>query len=186
MRKFFLLRSVLSLSHATITGLREQRGQRIILDETKLRRWQLARLKYKCSITLMSLLEARKDESNVYRMMKSIPIDALRMNITDIYTEFNKQYKGEYSSKVFLHFNFDPDEEHDEKYCSLIIETGFNLYFLLNIFLEAQSLENDEIDIDANQKLDEEQEKKRGNIVSQWAMLISNFLEMTASSFKSN
>jgi len=83
--------------------VRQKRGHGYIVDETKLKKWQLARLKYKCSITLMSLLEARKDYSNVYRMMKSIPMDALRMNITDIFNDFKRQYKGEYSSKVFLH-----------------------------------------------------------------------------------
>lgn len=141
-------------------GLREQRGQRIILYEANLRRWQLARLKYKCSVALMSLLEARKYERNVYRIINLIPSDVFQMHITDIYTEFNKQYKEEYSNKVFFHFNFDPDEEHYEKYYSLIIETGFNLYFLLNIFTEAQSLENNGIDIELHQKLDEEQEGK--------------------------
>lgn len=73
------------------------------LVESDLKKWQWARLKYKCSITLMSLLEARKDESQVYRLMKSLPREVLRKNITDIYMMFNKQYKGDYNNKVFLH-----------------------------------------------------------------------------------
>lgn len=81
--------------------IRKSQGK--VLQETELRKWQLARLKYKCSITLMSLLEARKDTKNIFRMMKSLPIEALKMNICDIYTMFNDQYKGQYNNKVFLH-----------------------------------------------------------------------------------
>ena len=43
----------------------------------------IARLKYKCSITLVSLLEARIDDTIVSRMIKTINIDELKRNIVD-------------------------------------------------------------------------------------------------------
>jgi len=73
--------------------------------DTDLKAWQIAKLKYKCSITLMSLLEARKDNSNVDRMMKSIPIEVLNRNLIDIYRLFKIQYKGEYKESIFQHVN---------------------------------------------------------------------------------
>lgn len=51
-------------------------------------RWMYARLKYKCSITMISLLEARKDNEIVNRMMKSLNIDVLKRNISDIFYLF--------------------------------------------------------------------------------------------------
>ena len=47
-----------------------------------------SRLKYKCSITLLSLLEARKSNDIVVRLMKSLNIDMLRRNIVDIFHMF--------------------------------------------------------------------------------------------------
>jgi len=74
--------------------------------DTGLKKWQLAQLKYKCSITLLSLLEARKDNSNVHRMMKSLPIEVLSRNYIDIFRLFQIQYKGEYKQSIFLHVTF--------------------------------------------------------------------------------
>ena len=47
-----------------------------------------ARLKYKCSITLLSLLEARKSNETVIRLIKSLNIDMLKRNIVDIFHMF--------------------------------------------------------------------------------------------------
>lgn len=65
--------------------------------------WQFSRLKYKCSLALLSLLEARKDNTNVQRMMKSLPVEILNRNLVDIYRLFKIQYKGEYKQDIFLH-----------------------------------------------------------------------------------
>jgi len=67
--------------------------------------WQIARLKYKCSITLLSLLEARRNDDNVNRMMKSLTTEVLKRNITDIYRNLQNLYKGEYTKEAFLHVN---------------------------------------------------------------------------------
>lgn len=47
-----------------------------------------ARLKYKCSITLLSLLEARKSNEVVLRLAKSLNLEMLKRNIVDIYDMF--------------------------------------------------------------------------------------------------
>ena len=52
-------------------------------------RWQIANLKYKCSITLISLLEAQKNEEMVLRMSKSLQIEDIKRNITDIFLMFS-------------------------------------------------------------------------------------------------
>lgn len=45
----------------------------------------IARLKYKCSVTLISLLEARKDNEIVLRMTKSLTDDILKRNMIDTF-----------------------------------------------------------------------------------------------------
>lgn len=72
-------------------------------DERKLKPWQLARLKYKCSITLISLLESRKNDDVVYRMLKSMQVDIVKRNLTDIYYSFKEIYNENYNDDVFLH-----------------------------------------------------------------------------------
>ena len=131
-------------------------------DESKLQPWQLARLKYKCSVTLISLLESRKSDDIVYRMLKSMQVEIVKRNITDIYMSYYEIYKDSYNEDAFMHvcvsfqaltnllpyqFNYEPDpavSKLTEEYCSMIIETGFNLYFLLNNFLECKFTGSDE------------------------------------------
>jgi len=56
-----------------------------------------AKLKYKCSITLISLLEARSNDGIVMRMKKSLNIDIIKRNIVDIYHLYKTVGKEEYS-----------------------------------------------------------------------------------------
>jgi hypothetical protein len=113
-----------------------------------------ARLKYQCSITLISLLEARKDNEIVNRMMKSLNVAAIKRNVSDIYYLYQEQYKEVYSPGIFKHYTCDPPEEGDESaqaYSSFIIETGFNLYIIYTIFLELKN-ENDGIVTNSEEK----------------------------------
>lgn len=52
-------------------GSREEKLKKMEDDE-HIPMYLIARLKYKCSITLISLLEARKDDDIVLRMNKSL------------------------------------------------------------------------------------------------------------------
>ena len=65
----------------------------------------IARLKLKCSTTLISLLEARNNDDIVLRMMKSVQVDLIKRNISDIYLQFKELYEN-YSNDVFRHVNF--------------------------------------------------------------------------------
>jgi hypothetical protein len=98
---------------------------------------------------MISLLEARKDNDIVNRMMKSLNIEVLKRNISDIFYLFQQQYKGmsaiqipleKYELEIFNHFTRDPKDgnEKDQDYASFIIETGFNLYIIYQIFLEVK------------------------------------------------
>lgn len=108
-------------------------------------RWMQSRLKYKCSITLLSLLEARTSNDIVIRLIKSLNLDMLKRNIVDIFHMFQKNYKEDYCQEIFLHFNVDPETETeaDIEYSSFIIETGFNLYVLFSIFVEVKEAYED-------------------------------------------
>lgn len=53
--------------------------------------WQIERLKYKCSITLLGLLEGQTSKDNVTRMVKSLQVKILKDNIADIFTAFDKR-----------------------------------------------------------------------------------------------
>ena len=104
-----------------------------------------ARLKYKCSITLLSLLEGRKSNDVIIRLAKSVSLDMLKTNIIDIYDMYKRIYSDHYNSDIFSHFSLDPDEgdkssdgvKNTEK-ASFIIETGFNLFVLYSTFLEVR------------------------------------------------
>jgi hypothetical protein len=143
-------------------------------------RWMFARLKYKCSITLLSLLEARKSNETVIRLIKSLNIDMLKRNIVDIFHMFQVKYKEDYSEELFLHFNQDPEGNDPDQieYSSFIIETGFNLYVLYQIFLEVK--ETTEIDGKANAEEDQADTLKQfleNSILGQIMQLFLSILE---------
>ena len=72
----------------------------------------IAKLKYKCSVTLISLLEARIDNEIVSRMMKSLNPDILKNNLIDIYYLYDDVGMSKYVPEIFLHFDmedFDTD-----------------------------------------------------------------------------
>ncbi|EGR27925.1 MIR domain protein [Ichthyophthirius multifiliis] len=102
-------------------------------------KWEIAKLKYKCSITLISLLEARQKNGDITsRMMKTLNIDIIKRNIVDIYHQFIDINNGIYDSNIFNHneLKVDLNDQEQLNKCSFIIETGFNLFILLNIFKE--------------------------------------------------
>ena len=68
-----------------------------ILEEKK-----IGQLKYKCSVTLLSLLEARKDNTNVLRMMKTLHSEVLNNNLTEVYVHYQIQHNGTYTQDIFL------------------------------------------------------------------------------------
>ena len=96
-----------------------------------------SRLKYKCSITLLSLLEGRKSNDVVFRLAKSLNLDMLKRNIIDIYDLFRTLYQ-DYTEQIFGHFAIEPSNEKELELASFIVETGFNLFVLYSTFIEVR------------------------------------------------
>jgi len=101
-------------------------------------KYMIAKLKYKCSVTLISLLEARVDNEIVSRMIKSLHQDILKRNIVDIYHMYEEVGMKKYTPEIFLHFDEKVDENEPDSLerASFIIETGFNLYIILSNYME--------------------------------------------------
>jgi len=67
--------------------------------------WMLARLKYKILILVNSLLEMRKSDAVVKRIMRSLPLDILKKNLIKIFKRYRKQYGKNYTMDVLKHVN---------------------------------------------------------------------------------
>lgn len=93
-------------------------------------RWMIAFLKYKCSITLISLLEDREGGEIVFRIQKSILPETLKNNINNVFYLFQIDYNEIYGLEVFNHFV----DTSNEVTRDFIIETGFNLYFIYLLY----------------------------------------------------
>jgi len=69
----------------------------------QLERWMLARLKFKVLILLNSLLEMRSSDSVVSRIMRSLPLQVLKVNLVKVYRKYKKTYGTTYSMDAFKH-----------------------------------------------------------------------------------
>lgn len=132
---------------------------------------------------MISLLEARSKEDDIVpRMMKTLNIDIIRRNITDIYNQYIEIGKKEYNSELFNHFDLDPDDSDRPEYknkCSFIIETGFNLFILLNTFKEVSKDEEDTL-LKKKKKKETEKEENllKNNIISELIQLVFKLMDI--------
>lgn len=79
--------------------------------------------------------------------MRIIPLNILTKNLTRIYQLFKKYEKSEYKISIFNRINEPIDNKKPCEYYELIIENGFNIYILVNLFLESKKVnENDDDD----------------------------------------
>lgn len=68
----------------------------------KLHPGNLARLKYKCLNTIVSLLECSEPQDNeIMRIVRSIPLNVLTQNLSKIYALFKKKSDGIYKDDLF-------------------------------------------------------------------------------------
>ena len=105
----------------------------------RIEKWQLARLKNKCLVAILSLLERYKYEEFVLlRIMRTIPISILKSNLSEVFIMYKKLYGNEYSMEAFGHDELEEDEidEIGEENFELIIENGFYIYILINSYLQ--------------------------------------------------
>mmetsp|Transcript_38694 Transcript_38694/g.34399 ORF Transcript_38694/g.34399 Transcript_38694/m.34399 type:complete len:235 (-) Transcript_38694:1403-2107(-) len=108
----------------------------------KLKPHELSLVKYKCLITLISLLEFNDPQSNILNtIQRNVPIAILTRELITVYELFMKVYKNEsnYTKDCFNHHEkikeYKPSKS---EYYELIIENGFNLFILINMFLDSK------------------------------------------------
>ena len=64
-------------------------------------KWMISRIKFKCLVTLESLLEGSVVNLIRRRIMQAIPYEVLKMNLYWIYDNFKNEYLGNYSEDLF-------------------------------------------------------------------------------------
>lgn len=91
----------------------------------------------------MSLIEGRKNNDIILRMLKSFQLEVLKRNFLDIFRLHKKIYGERYVKDCFKHYTLRPKDDAEEAFSqdnfAFIIETGFNLYILYSNFLEVQT-----------------------------------------------
>lgn len=106
----------------------------------KLQNWMIVHLKYKLSISLLSLLELNEDTTIISLISRIFPKELLNNNLIWVYDSFTKSYKDiEFRKEIFEHYKKnekfknlkDCDQEKNIDYYMSIIEVGFNLFHLL-------------------------------------------------------
>ena len=65
--------------------------------------WMIARLKLKVVILTNSLLESRNSKQIVKHIMRSIPFDLLKKNVSQIYKLYRDMYGNQYTGECFGH-----------------------------------------------------------------------------------
>ena len=111
-------------------------------DETQkynllLRPAKVQRLKNKCLITIVSLLECNDpNDTLIFRIIRMIPLSVLTNNLAYTYDLYKKEFEDEYNENVFERADIDLDDStKTEEYFELIIDNGFFIYSLMQLFL---------------------------------------------------
>lgn len=113
----------------------------------------LERIKYKVMVLVTSLLELNSDSLAIKRIMRSLPIEILKKNLTQIYKKHKKLYGPTYTQDALKHviyivlIQIDEDPEgNTEKpeFHEAILETGFYIYFLILYYYELDTQEIDQ------------------------------------------
>lgn len=120
-------------------------------SENCLSGWMIAHLKYKCMITIQSLLEGQIDNYVITRMIRALNIEIFKENLISLYLSYLDNYhKSYYDYSLFQHYDENDDFQYgqvskqDTKpgYYQFIIETGFMIYHLMCYFKDNDDPEN--------------------------------------------
>ena len=95
------------------------------------------RLKYKCTVTLNSLLEMQENNHEIInRIVRSIPCSVIASELAKVYFVFTRTFDDDYCSEAFrrseIKISLEEPENPDDE---LVIEYGFNLFILTNILM---------------------------------------------------
>jgi hypothetical protein len=105
-----------------------------------LHRGYLARIKHKCLITILSLLELSDIRHGIAtRVKRTIPIHIIVENIVNLYEKYRNINQDKYSMQSFEYLNYKIAKDAAPKDSDeAIIQLGFNLFILLNVLLMDQ------------------------------------------------
>lgn len=102
-----------------------------------LRPAKVQRLKNKCLITIVSLLECNDpNDTLIFRIIRMVPLSVLTNNLAYTYDLYKKEFEDEYNENLFYRTDKELDDESQtEEYFELIIDNGFFIYSLMQLFL---------------------------------------------------
>ena len=116
--------------------------------------WMASHLKYKCMITILSLLEGRTDNYIITRMARAINPEILKENLLSVYSLHCEVHGADYYEEgIFNHhedneaYNITSSENPQDlnpEYYKAIIEIGFMVYFLVKYFQSNEHPESKE------------------------------------------
>ena len=143
-------------------------------DPNCLKRWMLERIKYKCMILVCSLLEMKQGFNVVKRVIRSLPLEVLKRNLSDIYRRYKKKFGASFTLKkeALKKYEEDPDDKdnkNSEAEYELIIETGFLTFFLINEYLEI--IHDPELNFEEAVKTDTKSNLIKDSIIGQLGSL---------------
>lgn len=72
------------------------------------------------------------------RIIRTIPLTVLTNNLSRIYALFTKFEDNQYKINVFQRNDIDITKDFPEDYYELIIENGFSIFMLMQLFLNNQ------------------------------------------------
>ncbi|EGR33077.1 MIR domain protein [Ichthyophthirius multifiliis] len=128
-------------------------------------------IKYKTLILTNSLLELNNSNQIVKRIMRSFPLQLLKLNLIDVYQKYFKLKQNQPSQ----------NSNDDISYYECILETGFDIFFLIKHYLD---LDSEEYDLETNTQLNElksnfsnfKVDNKKKNIIQQIYTFILTFV----------
>lgn len=175
-------------SRKTVAGKKKKNGKSAVemaklkrnnksTSPDALRRWMLERIKYKCMILIYSLLEMKKGDDFVKRIIRSLPLEILKRNLSEIYRRYKKKYKLtannlQLKKDSLKKFEEDPEDKHNknsESDYELIIETGFYTFFLIKEYLEV--IQDPELQLEDQMQTDPKENLIKGSIIGQLGSL---------------
>ncbi|EAR95948.2 MIR domain protein (macronuclear) [Tetrahymena thermophila SB210] len=129
-----------SLAYLAQVVQNKQQPTHILVKKKQAHKGYISRIKHKCLITILSLLELNENDISTFnRIRRAIPLQVLINIIVDVFTKFKGIYKGEYYRECFNQQDLDKliniSKIEDENKYELVIELGFNAFILVNIFL---------------------------------------------------
>ena len=134
----------------------------------------------------MSLIEGNDDKTAILvRIKRALPISILKNNLIRIFELHNKLYFGEYSDLCLKHFEDKFDLSQSPEQAEFIMETGFNIYILMNFLMkiEVDNEEENEDDEDIEKILNEQKITKynrfslKNNIFGEFSALGRNLFQ---------